>query len=169
MLWPTSWQVVPPRLLTALKLGCFSSVFPSHPPTTPSVRPPCLLLQGSCCLLAPTSESSPSPCPPGPARGGRCLFSWPRGCFPIHFVYVQGDMKHHPGSLGGCSCSQEPQWVIPTRAGRMPKPCWDPPAVFRQLLHCQGGSHCQLGTWLLGFFRWVQRAALQKQNGAKKA
>lgn len=105
MFWPTSWQAVSPRLLSALKLRRFSSVFPSHPPTAPSVLLPCPLLQGSCYSLAPTAEPSPSPCPPGSARGGRHLFSCPCGLIPIHFVHIHEDTKDSLGSLGSFSCT----------------------------------------------------------------
>lgn len=77
----TSWHVVPPRLLSALNLGCFSSVFPSHPPTAPSVLPPCPLPQGSCCPLAPTSEPSQALVPQGQQEEGGVPSPVPAGFF----------------------------------------------------------------------------------------
>lgn len=157
LLWPTSWQMVPPRLPSVLELGCFSSVFPSHPPTAPSILPPCPLLQGSCCPLALTSEPSPSPCPLGPAREGRHLFSRPRGLFPIHFVHIHGDTKRCPGFLGSCSCTSQAtsakscSGLSPSGPGRCPSPAGTLLQFFVSSFITRVDHHCQLGLDSQGF------------------
>lgn len=97
--------LVPPRLPSALKLGHFSSVFPSHPPTAPSVLPLCPLLQGSCCPLVPPAEPSPGPTittipkplsPRDSKRAERVSSPVPTGFFPIHVVHMHRDIAQSP-------------------------------------------------------------------------
>lgn len=97
--------LVPPRLPSALKLGHFSSVFPSHPPTAPSVLPLCPLLQGSCCPLIPPAKPSPGPTittipkplsPRVSKRGERVSSSVRTGFFPIHVVHMHRDIAQSP-------------------------------------------------------------------------
>lgn len=165
LLWPTSWQVC-----IESWFSWFSSIFPSHPPTAPSVLPPCPLLQGSCCPLAPTPEPSSSPCPPGPARGGRCLFSCPRGLFPIHFVHIYRDMKHCPGSLGGFSCTSQATSAKSHSRLSPPGPggCPSPAGTLLQFFVSSFITRVEItASW--GLDSRVQWAALQKQNSAENA
>lgn len=151
LLWPTFWQAASPRLLSALKLGRFSSVFSSQPPTAPSVLLPCPQLQAAAVPSPPLQSHPQALFIPGQQEEGGIFPPVPSGFVPSASYTFTGTQRIARGPWVAAPAHPGPPWSgaaggCPHQGQEVPKPCWDPPAVFQQLLRHQGGNRCRLGS-----------------------